>query len=1579
MWRAMTSTSLRIACAIALFGAGLAAWSSPAAAVASATVTLDRLTAIPVASGLDVTYEARIRCAAVDESLCLDLELDIPLPPEIGDASVPPHPYVESFDFVPGTGLTIDLVDSIPAGSSGSLPFTVATVNGTTPDGFTWDTVATLTGSNVATTSDTSDGAVSAAADIRIEKFNPGAVPDGERLPLDTTLRYLIRTCDPSDPDTPGNLFLEAATVVDTLPTGAVFVAASTNGGVTGVYDGSSETVTWSDVAGAGQADCDDEPEFWIDVQYPSTTFDSSSVVTNTVDIVGTAFGDAVTTYTDTASVWHRFGDVAGSGTTSKSASTTWYGSNDWTYAGDVFDDAPENDWQIRLGNTAPVPVQIEIVDPLPCLDNDLGTPGAAEYWSRDDGATCADPAWILEDIWVLDADMRAAFDAGLLVEATLADGTVTTFDWDGQFLRPPTDAAPVSHFRVPPDPRFELAAGRTATLMRLRGHTVADAPAGTLPAGTELWNEVAVDHHYAGASILSMSSADEMLVVDPEIYLGISKSYFIIGGEPRYSITTQNLSVVPVTGMVVTDLLPPGFTVDHVETQRWGPDGTLEIIDDYAGTGRQLLRYHQADTDPVPPNGGNYVLTVHLATPTLVSWPVGTTLNTAEVSLDGAEVGYCRNNRGNGSIVYSNSSSSGTPLHQAPLTTDTFDLDGDTETSDSFCQAERSLERTGSFALLSSEKSVLGDVDVADGLDFQGFPAVGASSAAGDGTYRLELTNDGSVSLQDIVVYDILPFVGDTGVSESQLATGRDTDWAPTLTGPVTAPAGATVTYSESTDPCRAEVSASNTSAPDCVDDWNAAFPGASARALRISIPGPIAPGESFVMTWDVDVPAGALPGEIAWSSFAVAATRSDTLEVLIPTEPPKVGLAVPLTDVSLFKLVDDNSVEIGDTVEFQIWVRHDGSITTNADGSVTYNGPASPARDLVVADTMPAGISLVPGSSVVSHADPAANPTFDEGTGVLTIGDLLPGEWVRLTYDATVDVVGAHTNTVEVTANTVIDIDSTPGNCGATVEDDCDSQTVTAGAPAIVLEKSVETAPGSGVFIPADGDDGDVDGDDGDTPHAVGLAPSGSPVTYRFRVTNTGGVALTDVTISDPQIEFFCPGFAVGTVSVGSFVEVDCTWPLGWSAGTTTNTASVRGTSSSGTVTDTDTADVRVPTPAITVEKATNGVDADGPADAVVLDDGDEVTWTYLVTNTGDDDLVGVTLVDTVEGTVTCPATTLVVGADMTCTLTGTASTGLYANTAAVSATGAVSDLPTADTDPSHYLVPLPVPAIDIEKATNGVDADTADAAVDIVEGEIVTWTYVVTNTGDERLTTIAVVDDVEGAITCPVTELDPLESTTCLLTGTAGLGDYVNTATATATPATTAGTVTDSDPSHHVGVLDPTDWSVRVDKEVRPITATYAAGETATVVWDIVITNDGDQPVPAGVILTDDVDAPQTLRTVSGPPELSCVADGATARCATLEPIGVGGSTTMVVTTNVVVTETLGLLLNEVEMLPPGQPTQTSDAGIRVPVEDAPTGTTLAFTGSSASGPLVSMAAGLALIGFALVLTGTRRRRW
>ena len=59
---------------------------------------------------------------------------------------------------------------------------------------------------------------------------------------------------------------------------------------------------------------------------------------------------------------------------------------------------------------------------------------------------------------------------------------------------------------------------------------------------------------------------------------------------------------------------------------------------------------------------------------------------------------------------------------------------------------------------------------------------------------------------------------------------------------------------------------------------------------------------------------------------------------------------------------------------------------------------------------------------------------------------------------------------------------------------------------------------------------------------------------------------------------------------------------------------------------------------------------------------------------------------------------------------------------------------------------------PGIEIEKSTNGVDADTPEEAVEINAGEAVTWTYEVTNTGDVSFdeSEVVVTDDQEGAIT-------------------------------------------------------------------------------------------------------------------------------------------------------------------------------------------------------------------------------------
>jgi hypothetical protein len=113
---------------------------------------------------------------------------------------------------------------------------------------------------------------------------------------------------------------------------------------------------------------------------------------------------------------------------------------------------------------------------------------------------------------------------------------------------------------------------------------------------------------------------------------------------------------------------------------------------------------------------------------------------------------------------------------------------------------------------------------------------------------------------------------------------------------------------------------------------------------------------------------------------------------------------------------------------------------------------------------------------------------------------------------------------------------------------------------------------------------------------------------------------------------------------------------------------------------------------------------------------------------------------------------------------------------------------------------------PAIDLEKSTNGEDADLPTGPL-IPVGEAVTWSYVIHNTGDTPLVNVQLVDDQEGSISCPQTTLDVDESMTCTLQGVATLGQYANIATVTAqTPADLGSptqTVTDTDPSHYYGI--------------------------------------------------------------------------------------------------------------------------------------------------------------------------------
>ncbi len=113
-------------------------------------------------------------------------------------------------------------------------------------------------------------------------------------------------------------------------------------------------------------------------------------------------------------------------------------------------------------------------------------------------------------------------------------------------------------------------------------------------------------------------------------------------------------------------------------------------------------------------------------------------------------------------------------------------------------------------------------------------------------------------------------------------------------------------------------------------------------------------------------------------------------------------------------------------------------------------------------------------------------------------------------------------------------------------------------------------------------------------------------------------------------------------------------------------------------------------------------------------------------------------------------------------------------------------------------------PIPSIDLEKHTNGADADDANGTdVPRVQlGDAISWEYIVTNTGTDTLVDVNVTDSPAETITCDHTTLAPGDSMTCTASGTAGaLGLYENNATVTAEGNVSGTAVTDSDPSHYI----------------------------------------------------------------------------------------------------------------------------------------------------------------------------------
>ena len=177
--------------------------------------------------------------------------------------------------------------------------------------------------------------------------------------------------------------------------------------------------------------------------------------------------------------------------------------------------------------------------------------------------------------------------------------------------------------------------------------------------------------------------------------------------------------------------------------------------------------------------------------------------------------------------------------------------------------------------------------------------------------------------------------------------------------------------------------------------------------------------------------------------------------------------------------------------------------------------------------------------------------------------------------------------------------------------------------------------------------------------------FAHVGDAITYVFTARNSGGVALTNIDISDPKCDssptLVDDGNGNATLAVGEAWRFECDHTVTSADGNVVhNLARVTGDHEGGTVRDTDTHDVDVIHPGIHLQ--TTATPTSGPAGTLIV-------YTYAVTNMGDTPLFDVSVIDDKLGNVGVIAT---LGAGATAELTAETTLGSSPTTNVATATG-------------------------------------------------------------------------------------------------------------------------------------------------------------------------------------------------------------------------------------------------------------------------------------------------------------------
>lgn len=335
------------------------------------------------------------------------------------------------------------------------------------------------------------------------------------------------------------------------------------------------------------------------------------------------------------------------------------------------------------------------------------------------------------------------------------------------------------------------------------------------------------------------------------------------------------------------------------------------------------------------------------------------------------------------------------------------------------------------------------------------------------------------------------------------------------------------------------------------------------------------LAPGEQRVFTADAyDVAQSDMnSGVVANSAYAEGTSPTGDVtsppdDTRVPTLPPDPYLQLDKSGALVTDADGDGQISVGDTVRYTFEVTNTGTVDVD---DVTISDPR------LTGPTTPAVADIGANSSAIFTAD-----------YLVVQGDIDAGV-LRNTATAQ----GTFSGTPVTTGPDSVELPTEPRN------------------PALVIEKT-------GVLD-------DVDGD--------GFADAGETVQYGFRVENTGNTTLADVAVIDPRLTGIStpagpllPGDVVNlTADVYTVTQADV------DEGGVANVAVARGHVPGGpevfSPPDDHLIDGPPPAAGIDLDKRASLVDTNGNGFA---DAGEQIVYSFFVTNTGNVTLFDVTIDD-------------------------------------------------------------------------------------------------------------------------------------------------------------------------------------------------------------------------------------------------------------------------------------------------------------------------------------------------------------